>query len=332
MTVTIGRRELLAALGGAAVAWPLVARAQQAAMPVIGFLGIRSAGTEAQFLVSFRQGLSEAGFVEGRNLVVEYRFAEGRFERLPVMAADLVGRQVALIVATGGNPALLAAKAATATIPIVFTTGDDPVKAGLVQSLNRPGGTLTGVTTSFGEAAPKRLGLLREVLPNDTIIGVLVNPNDSIAANTETNGMRKAAQLVGQRIEILQAGTDRDIDTAFARLIDMRAHALIVAPNSLFVIQADQLIALAARHAIPTLYWRREFTEAGGLMSYGSNLADALRVAGVYSGRILKGEKPSDLPVQQPTKFELVVNVKAAKAIGLTIPEPFLARADEVIE
>ena len=236
-----------------------------------------------------RQGLSEAGFVEGRNLVVEYRFAEGRFERLPVMAADLVGRQVALIVATGGNPALLAAKAATATIPIVFTTGDDPVKAGLVQSLNRPGGNLTGVTTSFGEAAPKRLGLLREILPNDTIIGVLVNPNDSIAANTETNGMRKAAQLVGQRIEILQAGTDGDIDTAFARLIDMRAHALIVAPNSLFVIQADQLIALAARHAIPTLYWRREFTEAGGLMSYGSNLADALRVAGVYSGRILAG-------------------------------------------
>jgi len=206
------------------------------------------------------------------------------------MAADLVGRQVALIVATGGNPALLAAKAATATIPIVFTTGDDPVKAGLVQSLNRPGGNLTGVTTSFGEAAPKRLGLLREILPNDTIIGVLVNPNDSIAANTETNGMRKAAQLVGQRIEILQAGTDGDIDTAFAHLIDMRAHALIVAPtNSLFVIQADQLIALAARHAIPTLYWRREFTEAGGLMSYGSNLADALRVAGVYSGRILAG-------------------------------------------
>jgi putative tryptophan/tyrosine transport system substrate-binding protein len=178
----------------------------------------------------------------------------------------------------------------------------------------------------------KRLGLLREILPNDTIIGVLVNPNDSIAANTETNGMRKAAQLVGQRVEILQAGTDRDIDTAFARLIDMRAHALIVAPNSLFVTQADQLIALAARHAIPTLYWRREFTEAGGLMSYGSNLADALRVAGVYSGRILKGEKPGDLPVQQPTKFELVVNVKVAKAIGLTIPEPFLARADEVIE
>src|SRR6516225_4182292 len=285
------RRAFITLLGGTAAAWSLAARAQQQpAMPVIGFLSIRSAGTDAQFLVSFRQGLSEAGFVEGRNLVVEYRFAEGRFERLPVMAADLVGRQVALIVATGGNPALLAAKAATATIPIVFTTGDDPVKAGLVQSLNRPGGNLTGVTTSFGEAAPKRLGLLREILPNDTIIGVLVNPNDSIAANTETNGMRKAAQLVGQRIEILQVGTDGDIDTAFARLIDMRAHALIVAPtNSLFVIQADQLIALAARHAIPTLYWRREFTEAGGLMSYGSNLADALRVAGVYSGRILAG-------------------------------------------
>ena len=272
MSASVKRRDFITLLGGTAAAWPLAARAQQQpAMPVIGFLSIRSAGTDAQFLVSFRQGLSEAGFVEGRNLAVEYRFAEGRFERLPVMAADLVGRQVALIVATGGNPALLAAKAATATIPIVFTTGDDPVKAGLVQSLNRPGGNLTGVTTSFGEAAPKRLGLLREILPNDTIIGVLVNPNDSIAANTETNGMRKAAQLVGQRIEILQAGTDRDIDTAFAHLIDMRAHALIVAPtNSLFVIQADQLIALAARHAIPTLYWRREFTEAGGLMSEGA--------------------------------------------------------------
>ena len=327
------RREFIILLGGAAMARPLSARAQQAITPAVGYLSIRSAGADAQFLVSFHQALNAAGFFDGRNLAVEYRFAEGRFERLPVLAADLVGLRVALIVATGGTPASLAAKAATATIPIVFTTGDDPVLAGLVQSLNRPGGNVTGVTTSFGEAAPKRLGLLREILPKDTIIGVLVNPSDSVGADTETIGMRKAAQSIGQRIEILQARTDRDIDTAFAHLIDMRAHALIVAPtNSLFVIQADQLIALAARHAIPTLYWRREFTEAGGLMSYGSNLADALRVAGVYSGRILKGEKPSDLPVQQPTKFELVVNVKAAKAIGLTIPEPFLARADEVIE
>jgi putative ABC transport system substrate-binding protein len=326
------RREFITVIGGATVALPLSARAQQAASPVIGFLSIRSASADAQFLVSFRQGLTEAGFVEGRNLVVEYRFAEGRFERLPALAADLVGRQVALIVATGGDPASLAAKAATATIPIVFTTPDDPVKAGLVQSLNRPSGNLTGVTTSFGEVAPKRLGLLREILPKDTIIGVLVNPNDSVAADTETNGVRKAAQSVGQRIEILQASTDRDIDTAFARLTDMHAHALIVAPNALFVTQADQLIALAARHAIPTLYWRREFAEAGGLMSYGSNLADAFRVVGVYAGRILKGEKPGDLPIQQPTKFELVVNLKTAKALGLTVPPTLLARADGVIE
>jgi putative tryptophan/tyrosine transport system substrate-binding protein len=325
------RREFITLLGGAA-GWRLVARAQQPAMPAIGFLSIRSAATDAPFLVAFRQSLSAAGFVEGRTLTIEHCFAEGHFERLPALAAELVDRQVALIVATGGTPASLAAKAATATIPIVFTTGDDPVQAGLVQSLNRPGGNLTGVTTSFGEAAPKRLGLLREILPRDTIIGVLVNPSDSIGADTETNGMRKAAQSIGQRIEILQARSDRDIDVAFARLIDLHAHALMVAPNSLFVTQADQLIALAARHAIPTLYWRREFAQAGGLMSYGSDLADAFRVTGVYASRILKGEKPGDLPVQQPTRFELVVNVKAAKTIGLAIPEAFLARADEVIE
>jgi putative ABC transport system substrate-binding protein len=326
------RREFISLLGGAVVAWPLAAGAQQSAIPVIGFLSIRSAGTDAQFLVSFRQALSEAGFVEGRNVAVEYRYAEGHFDRLPALAADLVRRPVALIVATGGTPASLAAKAATATIPIVFTTGDDPIKAGLVHSLNRPEGNLTGVTTSFGEAAPKRLGLLREILPKAAIIGVLVNPNDSIAANSEASDMRTAARSVGQRIEILQAGTERDIDTAFARLIDMGGAALLVAPNSLFVTQANQLVALAAGHAIPTLYWRREFVEAGGLMSYGSNLADALRVAGVYAGRILRGAKPADLPVQQPTKFELVINLKTAKALGLTIPETFLTRADEVIE
>jgi putative ABC transport system substrate-binding protein len=290
------------------------------------------AGADAQFLVSFRQGLSTAGFVEGRNLAVEYRFAEGRFERLPALAADLVGRQVALIVTTGGTPASSAAKAATAAIPIVFTTGDDPVQAGLVQSLNRPGGNLTGVTTSFGEAAPKRLGLLREILPRDTIIGVLVNPSDSIGADTETNGMRNAARSIGQRIEILQARTDRDIDAAFARLIELQAHALVVAPNSLFVTRADQLIALAARHAIPTLYWRREFAEIGGLMSYGSDLTDQFRQTGVYAGRILKGEKPAEMPVQLPTKFELVINLQTAKTLGITVPTTLLARADEVIE
>jgi putative ABC transport system substrate-binding protein len=330
------RREFISLIGGAAAApsllWPLAARAQQPAIPVIGFLSIRSSDTDAQFLVSFRQGLSERGFVEGRNVAVEYRYAQGQPDRLPSLAADLVRREVAIIVTTGGAQAALAAKAATTAIPIVFTSGSDPVREGLVQSLNRPGGNLTGVTNSYDEAAPKRLGLLREILPNGAIIAVLVNPNDPIPATSETNLLRAAASSVGQRIEILQAGTAREIDAAFAKLIDMKAGGLVIANHALFATQAQQLIALAARHAIPTLYWRREFAEAGGLMSYGSRLADAIRVVGVYAGRILKGEKPSDLPVQQPTKFELVVNVKAAKAIGLIIPEAFLARADEVIE
>jgi len=326
------RREFITLLGGAVATWPLAARAQQPAMPVIGFLSIRSSDTDAQLLVSFHQGLSQGGFVEGRNVAIEYRYAQGQPDRLPSLAADLVRRQVAVIATTGGAQAALAAKAATSAIPIVFTLGTDPVREGLVGSLHRPGNNLTGVTTSYDEAAPKRLGLLREILPNAGLIGVLVNPNDPITASGETNLMRTAARAVGQRIEILQAGTERDIDAAFAKLIDMRADALIVAPDALFATQAHQLLALAAGHAIPTLYWRREFAVAGGLMSYGSSLADALRVVGVYAGRILKGEKPGDLPVQQPTKFELVVNVKTAKAIGLTISEAFLARADEVIE
>ena len=325
------RREFILALGGAA-ACPFAVHAQQPAMPVIGRLSIRSADTDARLLMPFRQGLSEGGFAEGRNVAIEYRYAQGQPGRLPALAADLIRRQVSLIVTTGGAQAALAAKAATTTIPIVFTVGADPVGAGIVKSLNRPGGNLTGVTTSYDEAAPKRLGLLREILPRAAVIGVLVNPNDPITANTETNDMRRAGRSIGQQIEILQAGTERDIEAAFARLIDMRADALVVAPDALFATQAHQLVALAARHAIPTLYWRRELVEAGGLMSYGSSLAEALRVVGVYAGRVLKGEKPGDLPVQQPTKFELVVNVKAAKGIGLTIPESFLARADEVIE
>jgi putative ABC transport system substrate-binding protein len=329
----MNRRAFMSLLGGAAAAaWPHATRAQQTATPVIGYLSIRSAETDAPFLVSLRQGLGERGFVEGRNVAVEYRYAQGQPDRAPALAADLVRRRVALIVTTGGVQAALAAKAATTAIPIVFTIGSDPVQDGLVASLNRPGGNLTGATTSYDEAAPKRLGLLREILPNGALIGVLVNPNDPITANSETNAARAAARSVGQRIEILQAGSERDIDAAFAKLIEMRAGALIVAPHASFATQAQQLIALAARHAIPALYWRREFAEAGGLMSYGSSLADAFRVVGVYAGRILKGEKPADLPVQQPTKFELVVNVKAAKAIGLTISESFLARADEVIE
>jgi putative tryptophan/tyrosine transport system substrate-binding protein len=331
----VKRREFITLLGSAAapsLLWPFAARAQQPAIPVIGFLSIRSADTDTQFLVPFRQGLGESGFVEGRNVAVEYRYAEGHPDRLPSLAAELVRRQVAMIVTTGGAQAALGAKAATTTIPIAFSIGADPIKAGLVRSLNRPGGNVTGVTTSYDEAAPKRLGLLREILPKAAIIAVLINPNDPITANSETTDMRSAARSIGQQIEILQAGTERDIDTAFARLIDMRADALVVAPDALFATQTQKLVALAARHAIPALYWRREFAEAGGLMSYGSSLKDAMRAVGVYAGRILKGARPGDLPVQQPTKFELVVNVKAAKAIGLTIPESFLARADEVIE
>ncbi len=328
----MNRRAFISLLGGTAAAWPLAARAQQPAMQVIGFLSIRSSGTDARFLVSFRQGLSEGGFVEGRNVAVEYRYAEGELDRLPSLVADLVRRQVAIIVTTGSVQGALAAKAATTTIPIVFTTGGDPVREGLVRSLNRPGGNLTGVTTSFGEAASKRLGLLREISPKVAIIGVLVNPNDSVPANNEANDMRTAARSVGQRIEILQAGTERDIDKVFASLIGLRVDALLVAPHALFATQANQLVALAARHAIPTLYCRREFVDAGGLMSYGSNLADALRVVGVYAARILKGEKPGDLPVQQPTKFELVINLKTAKALGLDVPLYLQQLADEVIE
>jgi putative tryptophan/tyrosine transport system substrate-binding protein len=326
------RREFITLLGGAAAAWPLAARAQQPAMPVIGFLSIRSSDTDEPFLVSFRQGLSERGLIEGQNVAIEHRYAQGQPDRLPSLAADLVRRQVAIIVTTGGAQAALAAKAATTTIPIVFSIGSDPVRDGLVQSLNRPGANLTGVTTSYDEAAPKRLGLLREILPNSTVIAVLVDPNNPITANSETNLMRAAARSVGQRIEIVQASTAHDIDAAFAKLVDIRAGALVVSPQAVFATQAHQLITLAARYAMPALYWRREFAEAGGLMSYGSNLADAMHVVGLYAGRILKGEKAGDLPIQQPTRFELVVNVKAAKAIGLTIPESFLARADEVIE
>jgi putative ABC transport system substrate-binding protein len=332
--MAIGRRELIIAVGAMAssLARPLAARAQQSAMPVIGFLSARSPTADARLLVSLRQGLSESGFVEGRNVAVEYRYAKGQIDRLPSLASDLVRRHVAVIVSTGGVPGALAAKAATTTIPIVFSTGGDPVKEGLVVTLDRPGGNLTGVTTSFAEATSKRLGLLREIVPKAAAIGVLVNPSDPVTVRSETDGIRTAARSLGQRIEILHARTERDIDTAFVSLIDMRVDALLVAPDSLFATQANQLVALAARHAIPTLYWRREFVEVGGLMSYGSNLADALRVVGGYAGRILKGEKAGDLPVQQPTKFELVISLKTAKALGLIIPPDVLAIADEVIE
>jgi putative ABC transport system substrate-binding protein len=326
------RREFIRLASGAAIAWPLAARAQQSALSIIGFLSTRSLATDARLLVALRQGLSESGFVEDRNVAIEYRYAEGQIDRLPSLAADLVRRQVAVIVTTGGVQSALAAKAATATIPIVFTTAGDPVKEGLVQSLNRPGGNLTGVTTSFAEAGTKRLGLLLEIVPKAAAVGVLVNPSDTINAGSEMDRLRAVAGSIRQRIEILRASTERDIDAAFASLIHTRLDALLVAPDALFGTQVNQLVTLAARHAIPTLYWRREFVDAGGLISYGSHLTDALRVPGVYAGRVLKGEKPGDLPVQQPTRFELVINLKTAKTLGLDVPAMLLARADEVIE
>ena len=332
MIAAMKRREFIALLGGAAASWPPAARAQQAAMPVIGFLSTRSPTSDARLLISLRQGLSESGFVEGRNVAVEYRYAEGQIDRLPSLAADLVRRQVALIVSTGGAQSALAAKAATTTTPIVFSTAGDPVKEGLVRSLNHPGDNLTGVTTSFAEATSKRLGLLREIVPRAVAIGVLVNPSDSVTSGSETDAIRIAARSIPQRIEIVHASTERDIEMALTRIINMRLDALLIAPDSLFGTQVNQIVTLAARHALPTLYWRREFVEAGGLVSYGSNLADALHLVGVHAGRVLKGEKPGDLPVQQPTKFELVINMKTAKALGLTIPPGVLAIADEVIE
>jgi putative ABC transport system substrate-binding protein len=308
----------------------LAARGQQPVMPVIG--STRSAATDAGVLVALRQGLSESGFVEGRNVAIEYRYAEGQIDQLPSLAADLVRRHVTLIVSTGGVHGAKAAKTATANIPIVFTTAGDPVKEGLVQSPNRPGNNLTGVTTSFTEAGAKRLGLLREMVPKATAIGVLVNPGDTIDSSTEVGSIRAASRSSGQRIEILQASTERDIDAAFANLFNTPLDGLLIAPDSFFGTQVNQLVTLAARYAIPTLYWRREFVDAGGLMSYGSHLADALRLAGIYAGRVLKGEKPADLPVQQPTRFELVINLKTAKALGLEISPMLLARADEAIE
>ena len=316
------RRQFIKLLGGVATALPLAARAQQPVMPVVGFLSTRSAATDAGILVALRQGLSESSFVEGRNLAIEYRYAEGQIDRLPSLAADLVRRQVTVIVATGGVYGATAAKAATANIPIVFTTAGDPVKEGLVQSLNRPGNNLTGVTTSFAEAGAKRLELLREIVPKATAIN----------SSSEANGVRAAARLSGQPIEVLQASTEREIDAVFATLINARLDGLLIAPDAFFGTQVSQLVTLAARHAIPTLYWRREFVDAGGLVSYGSHLADALRLAGIYAGRILKGEKPRDLPVQQPTRFELVINLKTAKVLGLEISPMLLARADQAIE
>jgi ABC-type uncharacterized transport system substrate-binding protein len=322
------RRNFMTVLAGAA-AYPLFAGAQQKPMPVIGFLGSDSPGPAASYLPAFHQGLSETGYVEGQNVVIEYRWADGHYDRPPALVADLVGKGVDVIV-TSGTPPALAAKAATSTIPIVFSVGD-PIEIGLVASLARPGGNLTGVSLMSTELMPKRLELVSELVPQAAVIALLVNPNNPIAERTMRD-VQEAARAKGVQLQILKAGTEGEIDATFATLVELQAGALVVDADPFFGARREQLVALAAHHAVPTIYFRRQFAEFGGLISYASSLTAASRLVGVCVGKILKGAKPADLPVEQPTTFELVVNLKTAKALGLTVPPAILARADEVIE
>jgi putative tryptophan/tyrosine transport system substrate-binding protein len=325
------RREFITLLGGAVAACSVPAGAQQPAMPVVGFLSGRSLEDSKQMMAALGQGLNEQGFAEHQNLSIEYRWAEGHYDRLPALAADLVRRQVAVILAVGSVPSPLAAKAATATIPIVFIVGGDPVKFGLVPTLNRPGGNVTGVSVLSGPLTAKRLELLRELVPQSRVVACLVNPTNP-EADSQLTDIRAAARMFQQEVLILNASTDHELHTAFATLARERATGQLLGNDAFFVLRRDQLSALAARHAIPAVYFLREFAVAGGLMSYGDSLTDAYRQVGGYVGRILKGTKPADLPVQQSIKVELVINLKAAKALGLEIPPTLLARADEVIE
>ena len=324
------RREFITLLGGAAT-WPLAARAQQPAMPVIGFLRNTAATGSKPIVTAFFQGLKEAGFVDGQSVATEYRWADNQNDRLPALAADLIRRQVAVIVAAG-IPAALAAKAATTTIPIAFEVGADPIEAGLVASLNRPGGNLTGVTTVNVELAPKRLELVHEVVPTTRSIALLVNPASPFNAERLSTDTQIAARTLGLQLYVLHASTESDFDTVFASLVQMRAGALVINNDAFFLNRIEQLAALTVRHSVPTISAYREFTTAGGLMSYGGSLTDAYRLTGVYAGRILKGDKPADLPIQQATKVELYINQKTAKALGLTVPQALLSRADDVIE
>jgi putative ABC transport system substrate-binding protein len=324
------RREFITLLGGAA-AWPLAARAQQPAMPVVGFLHGGSAGTRTHFIAAFHQGLKETGHIEGQHIEIDYRWADDQSDRLAALAVDLVRRQVSVITACGGERDVFAAKAATSKIPIVFIVGGDPVKAGFVASLGRPGGNLTGVNMFSVELQAKRLGILHELIPPTMVIANLVDPNfpPTEAAVAE---MEAAARILGRQILVLRTSSESDIDAAFATILQVRAGALLVGPGPFFNTRRNQIVALAARHAIPAIYEFRDAAAIGGLVSYGTSLVDAYRLVGVYTGRILKGEKPADLPVVQPTKFELVINLKTAKALGLEVPPSLLAIADEVIE
>ncbi len=324
------RRDFITLLGGAAT-WPVAAHAQQPGMPVIGFLNSGSPDADGDRMRAYRQGLTETGYVEGRNVTIEYRWADGQNDRLPSMAADLVRRGVNVIV-TGGTPATLAAKAATTTIPIVFILSTDPVEAGLIASLNRPGGNLTGVTGLNVELAPKKLELLHDLLPAVTIIAMLVNPTNVIAAKNQSRAVQAAARTLGLQLHVLHASTERDFDQVFASLVQLRAGALVIGSDLFFTSRSEQLAALTVRHAVPSVYQFREFVAAGGLMSYGGNITDWGHQGGIHTGRILAGAKPAELPVQQATKVELFINLKTAKALGLTFPITLLGRADEVIE
>jgi putative ABC transport system substrate-binding protein len=325
------RREFITLFGGAAATWPFTARAQQPAMPVIGYLGPESPAVFASRVRAFRQGLGETGYAEGRNVAIEFRWAEGQHNRLPALAADLVGRRVAVIVAPGGAPGALAAKSATTTIPIVFEMGADPIAIGLVGNLNRPGGNLTGVSSLNVQVTPKRLEILHEAVPTAAEVAVLVNPT-SPTADSQLRNLQAAARALGLQLHVLHASAERDFDTVFATLLQLRAGGLVVSSDGFFATHSEQLAALTIRHAVPAIHQSRDFTIAGGLMSYAGSFAESHRQAGVYTGRILKGERPGDLPVQQVTKVELFINLKTAKALGITFPLTLFGRADEVIE
>jgi ABC-type uncharacterized transport system substrate-binding protein len=327
------RREFITLIGGAAASWPLAARAQQPAMPVVGFLGFGSLDTSVLYLAAFRKGLNEIGFVEGRDVAIEYRWAEGRYDRMPELAADLIRHRVAII-ATPGSPATVVRAVATATsaIPIVFGVGDDPVKVGLVASLSRPGGNATGINFFTAELVAKRLTLLHELVPGASRVAVLVNPSDPARVESVLGNAQAAASTTALQIQVLKASTSREIDAAFVTIAGQRADALFVGPDAFFNSRRVQLALLAARYAIPAAYAVREYADAGGLMSYGTSLADMFRQVGVYTGRILRGAKPADLPVVQSTKFELVINHQTARMLGLTVPDKLLVAADEVIE